>query len=671
MEAARGWRALERIQPVIRFRQPAPVPAPPPRFALIPPQAPAQDSGYGPSAMPFRRLNAFPLARQGVRGAGVRIAVLDTGFETLLSPFAAAIVEAQYDFVFNDSIVRNEAADAPGASQHGTSVWSLLAAQVPDTLVGLAPDATYLLAKTEDIRSETRVEEDNFVAALEWADSLNADVVTASLGYLDFDDGTGYLPGELNGDIAVTTVASDLAAQRGILVLVAAGNSGPSPGSLGTPADGDSVIAAGAEDSLGTVAGFSSRGPTADGRIKPDFSAPGVEVWVASPGVAGGVAYGPSNGTSIATPLLAGVGALFLTLHPGSPPMAVRDAFRRSADNRAAPDDSRGWGLPDAHAAAVFPAGILVLEPDSAFDAVTPAFRWSTPDVPAFGRPVSYRLTVTQGSGGGVLLDTTLADTAVTMPAPLHAGVLVDWTLSATSADSATISVAADSARAIPPWVTLETLNDPDGVTIRELRPEFRWRSLTADPATGGFRYDLAIIRADNGQVDLAADDLSETRFVPAVDLERNTPYRWQVTARIGAESEAAASASTFVIVDGSVPAVTQLFQNFPNPFPNPTTGLTSTCLWFDLSVEGVVRLSILDMRGHVVRRLVPAPDQGLFFRPGRYGRPLSGAGRCDPRHEWDGTAANGDRVPAGVYLAKLDTPAGTFFRRIVYLGSQ
>jgi hypothetical protein len=76
-------------------------------------------------------------------------------------------------------------------------------------------------------------------------------------------------------------------------------------------------------------------------------------------------------------------------------------------------------------------------------------------------------------------------------------------------------------------------------------------------------------------------------------------------------------------------------------------------------------------MRGHVVRRLVPAPDQGLFFRPGRYGRPLSGAGRCDPRHEWDGTAANGDRVPAGVYLAKLDTPAGTFFRRIVYLGSQ
>jgi hypothetical protein len=319
----------------------------------------------------------------------------------------------------------------------------------------------------------------------------------------------------------------------------------------------------------------------------------------------------------------------------------------------------------------VFPAGIVVLEPDSGFDAVTPTFRWSTPDVPAFSRPVAYRLTVTEAPSGTLLLDTMLTDTAVTLPTALHGAVRLDWTISATSADSATVSAAADSALAILPWVTLETLNEPNGITIRDLRPEFRWRSPGVDPGTGGFRYDLAIIRADNGQVDLSADDLTETRYVPPVDLERNTPYRWRVTARIGAERESATSVSTFVIADGSVPTVTQLFQNFPNPFPNPATGLTSTCLWFDLSVEGVVRLSILDMRGHEVRRLVPAPDQGIFFRPGRYGRPLSGAGRCDPRYEWDGTAANGDRVPAGVYLARLSTPAGTFFRRIVYLGTQ
>jgi hypothetical protein len=669
-DAVRASRLIARLQPVARFRGPpepelvrfAPLPALPPALG------PAQDSGYGPSAMPFQRLNVFPLARRGVRGAGVRIAVLDTGFETGLAPFAGATVAAQYDFIFNDSIVRNEAADASTASEHGTSVWSLLAAQVPDTMVGLAPDATYLLAKTEDVRSETPVEEDNFVAALEWADSLSADVVTASLGYLTFDGGSGYAPGDLNGDIAVTTVASDLAAQNGILVLVAAGNGGV--GGLGTPADGDSVLTIGAEDSLGTVAGFSSRGPTADGRIKPDFSAPGVAVWVAAPS-GGGTLFGRSSGTSFSTPIMAGAAALFLELHPTYEPMAVREGLRRTGDNQATPNNSRGYGRPDAHAAAVFPAGVTIIAPGATLDAVTPTFAWSAPDVPAFARPVSYRLTVSRAPAGITVLDTTLADTSVTLPVALHGGTAILWQLSALSADSAAAAAAADSAHTIPAWVTLETFDDPDGVTVRDLRPEFRWRSPAVVGPAGTFLYDFAVVRADNGQVDVLAENLTEPRFVPSVDLERNTPYRWRVTARLGAEAETVNSRGTFVIADGSVPAVTQLFQNFPNPFPNPSTGLTSTCLWFDLSVEGVVGLSILDMRGHLVRRLVPAPDQGLFFRPGRYGRPESGAGRCDPRYEWNGTAANGARVPAGIYLAKLETPAGTFFRRIVFLGSQ
>jgi subtilisin family serine protease len=619
--------------------------------------------------MPFGRLNVFPLARRGIRGAGVRVAVLDTGFETELPPFAGATVAAQYDFVFNDPIVRNQAADAPGASQHGTAVWSLLAAMVPDTLVGLAPDAAYLLAKTEDIRSETPLEEDNFVAALEWADSLEADIVTASIGYLRFDDEAGYAPSDLTGDIAVTTIASDLAAQRGILVLVAAGNEGPGATSLITPADGDSVLAIGAEDSLGTVASFSSRGPTADGRLKPDLSAPGVAVWVANTGSPSG--FNRLNGTSFSTPITAGAAALFLELHPTYEPMAVADALRRTADNRTTPNNARGFGRPDAHAAAVFPAGIVLIEPGTAFETVTPTFRWSAPDVPGFALPVGYRLTVTHAPAGPLVLDTTVTDTIVTLPVAFHGGVVLSWQLSGLSADSAAIVAAADSARTIPPWVTLETLDDPDGVTIRDFRPEFRWRSPGVAQPPGPFLYDVAIVRANNGEVDLLAQDLVEARFVPDVDLERNTPYRWRVTARLGAETETVDSRGTFVIADGTVPTVTQLFQNFPNPFPNPTTGLTSTCLWFDLSVEGVVGLEILDMRGHLVRRLVPAPDQGIFFRPGRYGRPETGAGRCDPRYEWDGTATNGERVPAGIYLAKLKSPAGTFFRRIVYLGGQ
>jgi subtilisin family serine protease len=671
MEAARTSRLVARLQPVTRFRGP-PRPAPAPRAPFPVPAivaGPAQDSGYGPSAMPFSRLNVFPLARRGVRGAGTRIAVFDTGFETGLSPFALTTVEAQYDFVFNDSIVRNEPADDPNASFHGTTVWSLLAAQVPDTMVGLAPDATYLLAKTEDIRSETTLEEDNFVAALEWADSLSADIVAASLGYLTFDGGSGYSAGDLNGDIAVTTVASDMAAERGIVVLAAVGNGGV--GGLTTPADGDSVLGIGAEDSLGTVAGFSSRGPTADGRIKPDFSAPGVSVWVATPSGGGGVGYGRVNGTSYSTPIVAGVAALFLELHPTYAPMAVREALLRAADNRGTPNNARGYGRPDAHAAAVFPAGVVLVSPGAPVNAVTPTFTWTAPDIPAFALPISYRLTVTRTPGAITLLDTTLADTTVTLAGALHSGVPIQWQLTARSADSALALAVGDSAGTIPPWVTLEAFDDPDGVATRELRPEFRWRSPAVASPPGPFLYDVAIVRADNGQVDVLAESLSEPRFVPAVDLERNTPYRWRVTARLGSEVETINSRGTFVITDFSVPAVTQLFQNFPNPFPNPGTGLTTTCLWFDLSVEGVVGLSILDMRGHLVRRLVPAPDQGLFFRPGRYGRPESGLGRCDPRFEWNGTATNGELVPAGIYLAKLDTPAGTFFRRIVFLGNR
>jgi len=168
------------------------------------------DSIFGPSAMPLRRLNAYPLTARGHRGAGVTIAILDTGFETGHPAFADASVIAQYDFVFGDSVVANEPDDDPTASFHGTAVWSLLAADVPGSVVGLAPDADYVLAKTEDVRSETRVEEDHWVAAIEWADALGARVVTSSLGYLEFiADGFSYSPEQLNGDVAVTTVAAD------------------------------------------------------------------------------------------------------------------------------------------------------------------------------------------------------------------------------------------------------------------------------------------------------------------------------------------------------------------------------------------------------------------------------------------------------------------------------
>jgi subtilisin family serine protease len=672
LDAARGFTGLARVQPVARYRR-AGMPdlvEPVAALPIVPFRAPAQDSLFGPAAMPVRRLNLVPLVDHGLRGAGVRVAVFDSGFETELATFAGASIGAQYDFVFNDSIVRNEPADAATASSHGTSVWSLLAARVPGTMMGIAPDATFLLAKTEDVRSETPLEEDNYVAALEWADSLGAHLVSSSLGYLGFDGGSGYAPGDLNGDIAVTTRAADSAVARGIVVVTAMGNEGPAARTLITPADGDSVLGVGAEDSTGVIATFSSRGPTADNRIKPDLVAPGQAIWVAIPQQGGTVAYGRGSGTSFATPILAGGATLFLEAHPGFEPIALREALRRNADQRAAPDNARGWGRPDVHTAAVFPRGVVMTGSGDTLTSVVPRFTWSVPDAPAFAHPFTSRLRVIREDGlGTVLIDTTLSDTTVIVPDPLPGGERISWSLTVTSADSAEAAAAGPAVLTVPAWVTLETLNNPAGTTIRSFRPEFRWSSPDVPVPPGPFRYDLRIARADNAQVEVAADSLVETTFVPTFDLERNTPYRWSVTARLGDATEQVTSRGTFVIVDDAAPPVTVLFQNFPNPFPQPGSGQLVTCLWFDIAVEGAVRLEILDLRGVPIRRLIPRGDLGPILRAGRYGRPEPGSPGCDERFSWDGTAEDGERVNPGVYLAKLATAAGVFFKRIVFTG--
>src|SRR2546427_11926451 len=153
--------------------------------------------------MPYRQLHLRPLTDQGINGTGVRVGIFDTGFDTANPAFNGITITAQYDFVFNDSVVKDEPGkDALGAQSHGTATWSLFAGEVAGRLHGIARGAQFLLAKTEDIRSETRVEEDNYVAALEWADSIGVDIVSPSLGYLSFDNGFRYTPAQLNGDIA-------------------------------------------------------------------------------------------------------------------------------------------------------------------------------------------------------------------------------------------------------------------------------------------------------------------------------------------------------------------------------------------------------------------------------------------------------------------------------------
>jgi len=617
--------------------------------------------------MPYRQLHLRPLTDDGINGTGVRIGIFDTGFDTANPAFNGITITAQHDFVFNDGVVRDEPGkDVLGAQSHGTETWSLFAADVTGRLHGIARGANFLLAKTEDIRSETRVEEDNYVAALEWADSIGVDIVSSSLGYLMFDNGFSYTPSQLNGDVAVTTVAADMAAQRGILVVTAAGNGGPFSRTLSTPADADSVLSIGAEDSLGTIADFSSRGPTADGRIKPDFTAPGVAVCVLT-GV-GQVRRG--DGTSFATPLLAASAALVKQMHPPLLPMDLRAAFRSTATKRAAPDTIYGWGRPDVAAASVFPSGVTALAPLPAAGpspTITPTFAWTVGTVPAFATPVTYRLRISR--------DTTLASpivdrltTAQTFawPQAVKTGKLF-WQVDATAASGEAATSGVIGPILVPAWATLTSLSNPAGMVIDTAQPTFTWRPAQVSAPPGPLTFDLEVQRVATSVIEFSFTNLTDTTFQLPQPLERNTAYRWQLVVHARTDTSIVRSQGSFLVVDLGMPTATLLYQNFPNPFP--AAGRDSTCLWFDLALAGNVQLDILDLRGNRVRHFVPGPDFPGVLPPGRYGRGSGSGGICDPRLMWDGRTDDGHPLPAGVYLAKLKAPGLLVFKRIVFRG--
>lgn len=665
-------RDLKRVQPLGRFKLRHPMPAP--RIIAAPGAGPGDTCGVspgddpvlGPSEMPYRQLHLRPLTDQGINGSGVRVGIFDTGFDTANPAFNGITITAEHDFVFNDGVVRDEAGkDVLGAQSHGTETWSLFAGEVTGRLHGIARGASFLLAKTEDIRSETRVEEDNYVAALEWADSIGVDIVSSSLGYLNFDNGFTYTPSQLNGDVAVTTVAADMAAQRGILVVTAAGNAGPFPRTLSTPADGDSVLAIGAEDSTGTIADFSSRGPTADGRIKPDFTAPGVAVCVLT-GV-GQVRRG--DGTSFATPLLAASAALVKQMHPPLLPMDLRAAFRSTATKRTAPDTIYGWGRPDVAAAAVFPAGVTATTPLPAagpLTTITPTFAWTVGTVPAFATPVTYRLRISR--------DTTLAapivdrlTTAQTFawPQAVKTGKLF-WQVDATAASGETATSGVIGPILVPTWATLTSLSNPAGMVIDTAQPTFTWRPAQVSAPPGPLTFDVDVQRVATSAID-SFTNLTDTTFQIPQPLERNTAYRWLLVVHAGTDTSVVRSQGSFLVVDLGMPTATLLYQNFPNPFP--AAGRDSTCLWFDLAIAGNVQLDILDLRGNRVRHFVPGHDFPGVLPPGRYGRGSGSGGICDPRLMWDGRTDDGHPLPAGVYLAKLKAPGLLVFKRIVFRG--
>ena len=280
----------------------------------------------------------------GFTGKGITIAVFDAGFPGADSATPLAHLQRNGQVIAAQDLVRPWNEDIYSHHQHGTNVLSLIASNEPEVMVAGAPDADYILMMTEEIATEYRVEEYNWVRAAEIADSLGADIINSSVGYWDFDDPKmNYTTEDLDGETTVIARGAGMAASKGILVVNSAGNSGPSESTLNSPSDAKGILAIGSVNSELTVSGFSSRGPTGDGRIKPDLAAYGDgTALIRSSGE-----VGFSNGTSFAAPQITALAAGLWEARPDWTKDELIENLLNSGSQADDPDNLLGFGIPN------------------------------------------------------------------------------------------------------------------------------------------------------------------------------------------------------------------------------------------------------------------------------------------------------------------------------------
>lgn len=291
------------------------------------------------------------LHNHGFRGEGMQMAILDAGFFNYLTlPTFDSVrsgnqILGTWDFVANEPSVNED-------NSHGMQCFSIIAANLPGTFIGTAPKASFYLYRTEDVSSEYPIEEQNYAAGLEKADSLGVDITSTSLGYFNFDPGVAdYTYADMNGNTSISARAADLASKKGIMMVIAAGNEGNNQWHyIITPSDADSVLSVGAVDTLGNVGGFSGYGPSSDGQVKPSVAAVGVNAVVASPS-SGQPVY--SNGTSFACPNMAGLTTCLMQGFPEINNMSIIDVLQKSSTKKDSPDNRVGYGIPDMKKAFV------------------------------------------------------------------------------------------------------------------------------------------------------------------------------------------------------------------------------------------------------------------------------------------------------------------------------
>ena len=299
---------------------------------------------YGIAITQMTQLNGQYLHNKGFRGNGVQIAVLDAGFWNVNTIAAFDTVRNAKRILGSRDFV-DPGSDIYQQHTHGMSVLSCMAGNQPQTLIGTAPDASYYLFRTEDSATEYLIEEDNWVAAAELADSLGVDLINSSLGYSVFDDPKmSHTHSEMNGKTTRITQGANMAFQKGILVFTSAGNEATNSWRhIVVPSDGENVIGVAAVDKLGVWAYFSSIGPAFGGAIKPNVAAMGLLTYlITSSGIPG---Y--SNGTSFSSPVLAGMGACLLQANPYSNVKLIKKAIEQSASLYNQPDSLLGYGIPD------------------------------------------------------------------------------------------------------------------------------------------------------------------------------------------------------------------------------------------------------------------------------------------------------------------------------------